>query len=198
MCRELVANDDVLRAEAPRLRDRRTRLAAGDLASSPWSGRVPWTRSFRPAACGTATCRTVPREHRHLDHSFRDGLPNYQASAPAPAKRALDESSARQEAALGSALGGFAEPPPAAAPDAVSLKKSKSVLKQNQAEATDLPRWLWTRFLGEPGPVDFGVIAEVRNVLVRDARTDDDELGNVTLKRPIRVVRARADQEHID
>jgi Ca-activated chloride channel family protein len=62
------------------------------------------------------------------------------AKAAAPAKRALDDNFARQEAALGSALGGFAEPPPAAAPDAVALKKSKSVLKQNQAEASDLAR----------------------------------------------------------
>jgi len=62
------------------------------------------------------------------------------AAASAPQKRALDESFARQEAALGSALGGFAEPPPAAAPDAVTLKKSKSVLTQTQAEATDLAR----------------------------------------------------------
>jgi Ca-activated chloride channel family protein len=62
------------------------------------------------------------------------------ANAPVPAKRALDDNFARQEAALGSALGGFAEPPPAAAPDAVALRKSKSVLKQNQAEATDLAR----------------------------------------------------------
>jgi Ca-activated chloride channel homolog len=62
------------------------------------------------------------------------------ASAPATAKRALDDGFARQEAALDSAFGGFAEPPPAAAPDATALRKSKSVLKQNQAEASDLAR----------------------------------------------------------
>jgi Ca-activated chloride channel family protein len=70
----------------------------------------------------------------------RSGRSSTVASAPAPAKRALDQSFARQEAVLDSALGGFAEPPPTAASDPAARKKSKSVLKQNQAEATDLAR----------------------------------------------------------
>jgi Ca-activated chloride channel homolog len=70
----------------------------------------------------------------------KSGRSSAVATAPAPAKRALDDGFARQEAALGSALGGFAAPPPAAAPDAEGLRKSKSVLKQNQAEASDLAR----------------------------------------------------------
>ena len=70
----------------------------------------------------------------------KSGRSSAVASAPARAKRAIDDQFARQEAALGSALGGFAAPPPAAAPDAEELRKSKSVLKQNQAEASELAR----------------------------------------------------------
>jgi hypothetical protein len=70
----------------------------------------------------------------------KSGRSSALAAAPASAKPALDDGFARQEAALDSAFGGFAAPPPTAAPDAISLRKSKSVLKQNQAEASDLAR----------------------------------------------------------
>ena len=62
------------------------------------------------------------------------------ASAAPAAKKGLDDNFARQEAALDSALGGFAAPPPAAAPNELEARRGKSVLKQNQAEASDLAR----------------------------------------------------------
>jgi hypothetical protein len=62
------------------------------------------------------------------------------ASAAPAARAALDDNFARQEKALDSALGGFAQPPPPAATAGAELRASKSVLKQNQAEASDLAR----------------------------------------------------------
>jgi Ca-activated chloride channel family protein len=60
------------------------------------------------------------------------------ASAAPAAKAALDKDFARQEVALDEALGGFAAPPPQAAPTPEAARPGKSALKKNQETAADL------------------------------------------------------------
>jgi Ca-activated chloride channel homolog len=60
------------------------------------------------------------------------------AAAPAPKKESVARSFDQQEAALGQAANGFAEPPAGAAPRAGS--SSKAALKRNQAAASELAR----------------------------------------------------------
>jgi Ca-activated chloride channel family protein len=60
------------------------------------------------------------------------------ASAAPASKAAVDGAFARQEAALDSALGGFAAPPPTEASTPAAARPGKEALKKNQAEAADL------------------------------------------------------------
>jgi Ca-activated chloride channel family protein len=76
-----------------------------------------------------------------LERSKVTGSRRAAVAAAKPASKAgLDDAFARQEAALDSALGGFAAPPPPAASSPAELRASKGALKQNQAEALDLAR----------------------------------------------------------
>jgi hypothetical protein len=60
------------------------------------------------------------------------------ASAAPASKAALDDAFAKQERALGGALGGFAAPPPTEASTPTAARPGKAALKTNQAEAADL------------------------------------------------------------
>jgi Ca-activated chloride channel homolog len=92
-------------------------------------------------ANGLFAAGDAPAARRRVEQKLdevRRGREVAVASAPEPRKASLAQEFDKAEAALGAAASAFAEPPSPASSPADDARRSKTILKQNAAEAADL------------------------------------------------------------